>query len=101
MQTVGSSLGYWQVINNLLPNTTYTFSGFLRAEAVGNTGYLYAKDFGGTTVKSATFGGTTYGQVTITFTTGASNTSSQIGVWRDASMGNGVLHGDDFVVTRN
>jgi hypothetical protein len=55
---------------------------------------LYAKDFGGTQVVSSNFSGTTYTQVSITFTTGPSNTTATVGIWRDS--GSGYMFSDDY-----
>jgi hypothetical protein len=92
--------GIYQVINNLTPNSTYTVTAWLKAGSTGNSGYLYAKNFGGTAVNSTIISSTTYTQVTIQFTTGASNTSVEIGLWRRNTHGTGEFFIDNVTMVK-
>jgi hypothetical protein len=84
-----------QTVAGLTPNTTYTCTGWLKVAVAGQGVYLIAQNFGGTAVsKSATT--TAYTQVTITFTTGASNTSAEILVYES---GAGAAYCDDLSLT--
>jgi len=92
----GSNAGIYRTVSGLTPNTTYTFRGWLKAGSTSDQAYLYAKSYGGTGVNSSTSSSTSYTQASLTFTTGASNTSAEIGLWRSADMGSGTVYADDF-----
>jgi hypothetical protein len=92
----GSSAGAWHKVSGLSPNTTYTFRAHLKSQAASDGAYLYAKNFGGTEVRSSTYTGTAYGPVTVTFTTGSSQYSAEVGIWRGSGMGTGSVSADDF-----
>lgn len=94
----GSSAGMYRTITGLSPNTTYTFTGWVKATS-GNSGYLYAKIFGSAAVTSANATAAGYTQLTVTFTTGANNTSVEVGLWRDAGAGAGSVYLDDVSLT--
>ncbi len=83
-----------QTISNLSPNTLYTLTGWAKL-ASGSTGgvYLGVKSYGGpeTQVNVAT---TTYSPATISFATGAFNTSATIYCYRYS--GSGYAYCDDF-----
>ncbi|MGV8969313.1 MAG: carbohydrate binding domain-containing protein [Microbacteriaceae bacterium] len=96
----GSSAGVFRTVTGLSPNTSYSFSAWVKAEA-GQQSYLYAKNFGATEVQSATQSATNWQQTTISFVTGASATSVEIGVWRGAGSGVGSIYLDDAVLTRS
>ncbi|TLX73075.1 T9SS type A sorting domain-containing protein [Labilibacter sediminis] len=68
------------VVNGLKANTTYTATTYVKkdASASGNM-TLVAENFGGTTVKIRD-NTTSYKQISVTFTTGANNTSAQVRV---------------------
>lgn len=84
-----------QVVNGLLPNTTYTLSGWGKVDTSGQTVSIGVKNFGGTET-SQLISTTSYSQVSITFTTGSSSTSATIYFYR--SSGTGYAYGDDFSV---
>jgi len=84
-----------QSITGLTPNTTYTLVGWGK-QGTPCIGWIGVKNFGGTQIYT-TISGSSYQQVVINFTTGATNTSAQIWI----SQGNGqtgVLYGDDFSI---
>ncbi len=95
-KVTSTNAGTYQVVSGLSPNTMYTARAYLRAGGSGTSGYLYAKNFGGSTVTSATVTGSSYTLVTVTFTTGTSNTSAEIGVWRPSGGGSGDFFLDDL-----
>ena len=93
----GSSAGIYRTVTGLSPNTTYTFRGWIKAGASGNSAYLYAKNCGtGCNGSSLTVSGTSYTFASLTFTTGATNTSAELGLWRNSGMGSGDVYADDF-----
>ena len=94
MAASGDNAGAWQDVSDLLPNTTYTWRGWLEAGSASDGVYVYAKDFGGSTQESSVYSGTSYSLVSVTFTTGASNTSAEVGFYKD--VGTGTSYGDDF-----
>lgn len=71
----GSGNGVFQVVSNLTPNTTYTFTGQLRSGSSGEPVYIGAKDFGGTEI-SVPVNSTKWQQASVSFTTGPSSTSA-------------------------
>ena len=95
-RTTGSDAGLYRLLSGLSPNTTYTFRGWIKAGTSGNSAYIYAKNFGGSEVLSSPVTSTNYTQVNITFTTGASSTTAEIGLWRNTSAGSGDVFADDF-----
>ena len=102
MKISSTNAGIYRTVTQLSANTTYTFRGYLKAGSAGNTGYLFVKNYGGSEVKSATVQTTSYTLMTVTFTTGASNTSAEVGVWRSQGpdAGSGDLYADDFELFR-
>ena len=99
-RTTGSDAGLYRLLSGLSPNTTYTFRGWIKAGTSGNSAYIYAKNFGGSEVLSSPVTSTNYTQVNITFTTGASSTTAEIGLWRNTSAGSGDVFADDFELVR-
>ena len=82
-----------QVITGLCANTTYTLSAWGKAKA--NSGvYLGVKNYGGSDLTAQFTDSRNWQQKSITFTTGASNTSITIFFSRSSSRFGGV--GDDF-----
>ncbi|WP_127493715.1 GH39 family glycosyl hydrolase [Paenibacillus glycanilyticus] len=90
---VGNGAYVWQTITGLSPNTTYTLKGWGKKQSSGITSYMYVSNYGGAQINTP-ITGTSYGLYTITFTTGASTTSADIGIWQDS--GTGFTWGDDF-----
>jgi hypothetical protein len=85
-----------QIITGLLPNTRYTLSGWLKADA-GASVIIGVKNFGAAQITSTNTTAIAYEQKSITFTTGASNTSATIFVFRNTGTGYG--YGDDLSLT--
>ncbi|UOG77374.1 family 16 glycosylhydrolase (plasmid) [Hymenobacter tibetensis] len=85
-----------QTVTGLLPNTTYTFGGFGKVAAAGTSAILGVKGYGGTPVDSQ-ITGTSYQQASVTFTTGASNTSATVYYYKPAT---GTVYGDDFYLNK-
>jgi hypothetical protein len=85
-----SSGGIWQNVTGLTPNTTYTLSAYVE-NSPGATAFLFAKEFGGQEVDES-FNSSSYVEVSLTFTTGPTNTSAQIGLWKLS----GTAYADDF-----
>jgi hypothetical protein len=83
-----------QTITGLEPNTSYTLTGWGKVTS-GGTGYIGVKDYGGA-VKKLAVSANVYTKQTITFTTGASNTTALIYIYNDA----GTTYGDDFYVLK-
>lgn len=93
----GSGSGIYRTVTGLLPNTTYTLTGWLKSDA-GQQGYLYVKSFGAAELRSTVATAQSYGQYSVTFTTGASNTSAELGLWRDTGSGTGSVFVDDVTL---
>lgn len=83
-----------QTITGLQPNTSYTLTGWGKVTS-GGTGYVGVKSYGGAVTKSPV-STNVYTKQTITFTTGATNTSAQIYIYNDT----GTTYGDDFYVLK-
>ncbi|GGD70851.1 hypothetical protein GCM10011514_38700 [Emticicia aquatilis] len=101
VSVIGNDVGVGTNISNLLPNTTYTLSGYMKASTAGQNGFVEVGNYDGTgnwISSTTTSVGTTYTQFTVTFTTGATNTSADIGMWR---YGTGTIYVDDFTLTQN
>ena len=73
-----------QNVTGLTPNTTYTLTGWLESQTAGQVVYLGVQSFGGTGTSKSTKT-TPYTQLTVTFTTGATNTSANIFVYNSGS----------------
>ncbi len=93
----GSESGYYRTITGLQTNTTYTLTAYGKLSSTGQSSMIYAKNFGGTTTFAA-IGGTTYSKMEVKFTTGATNTSVEIGVWK--TSGSGTTYADDFYLRK-
>ncbi len=94
----GTSSSIEQVITDLCPNTSYTVSAWGKAKSRANA-YLGVTNFGGSTQTVQFTKGNAYRQKSLTFTTGASNTSVTI----TFSMGHRRLSAlaDDFTIVKN
>jgi len=81
---VGYGSAIAQTLTGLSPNTTYTFSGWLKVNTAGQVVYLGVQNYGG--VSLSRFNNTTaYAQKTLTFTTGATNTSANLFVYQSGA----------------
>ena len=84
-----------QTINGLNPNTEYTLTAYVKTENSGDSVSLGVKDFGGTQVLTAVTSNS-YQQYTVTFTTGAANTSAKIFLYKFSATGSGKAYADNF-----
>ncbi|MFJ8023583.1 ricin-type beta-trefoil lectin domain protein [Streptomyces sp. NPDC096311] len=88
--------GAEQTITGLSPNTTYILRGFGKAGVSGQCVYLGAKQYDGTSNQVSTcLGSTTYTGGSVTFTTGASNTSAVV-YFYSPSANSAAGYGDDL-----
>ena len=87
-----------QVVSGLTPNTSYTLTGWVKTSATSVTSEVGVKEFGGTETYSLSTS-TSYTQLTVNFTTGASNTSAKIFCYKVTASG--YLYCDDFSLTSN
>lgn len=97
VKIIGSNIGISQTVV-VKPNTTYTMTGWGKVVTPGETIAIGVKNYGGTET-FYNFTTTSYTQGSITFTTGATNTSANIYFWR--SSGTGTAYADDVVITEN
>jgi len=81
--TVNTGNDISQTVTGLKPNTTYTYTGWLKSGSGGQCS-IYAKNHGGSEVTVSTTN-TTYNQVSLEFTTGPNNTSALIGFRKTSS----------------
>ena len=95
VKLTGSSTGVNQTVSGLKSNTTYTFSGWAKVSTAGDILSIGVKNFGGTETYQ-TISGTGYTNVSVTFTTGSSNTSANIYIWKVS--GTSTTYADDFVL---
>jgi PKD repeat protein len=87
-----------QVITGLCPNTTYTIYAW--GVAKWNAGfYMGVKNYGGSDLTAQFTNSKAYTQNSITFTTGASNTTATIFFTKTTSKFSG--YGDDFEIVKN
>jgi len=91
--SVASSLS--QTISGLRPNTTYTLSVYAKRDANPTGASLQLINFGGGS-PAIGMAATTYTQYSITFTTGSTNTSVKLVIYRAAAAG--VTTVDDFLL---
>jgi Fe-S cluster biosynthesis and repair protein YggX len=94
-QVIGAPGGVGQVVTGLAPNTTYELSAWARVGSSGENITIGVKNYGGSELSTATTN-TSYSRVVVTFTTGASNSSAEIYMWK--ASGSGSAWSDDFSV---
>ena len=94
MQLQGGEASIEQIINNLLPNTTYTYSVWGKIVNPGETLAIGVKNYGGAQL-TAFFSTTGYLLQTVTFTTGSTNTSATVFFYAGPSAPSGG-YADDF-----
>ncbi len=87
--------GFYQIINNLLPNTAYAFSAWGKVEDTGDYMGIGVTDFGGSQT-AWTVTSTSYSEVFFSFTTGPESTSAKIFAWLGEDSGTGYI--DDYSV---
>ncbi len=98
-QATESNVGINQQIGGLQVNTTYTLTAWGRISGVDDVAYIYAENYGGEERQSAFTSTAGYMQSSLTFTTGATNTSVEVGFWKKAGTGSAWV--DDFSLTAN
>ena len=86
-----------QVITGLKPNTTYNLSAYAKVINSGEKVFIGVKDFGGIETNVHTTNNS-YELLTVSFTTGTSNSSAKIYLWRNEE-GSGGAYGDNFVIS--
>lgn len=91
--------GYEYTVSGLQPNTSYIFSGFIKAGSSGQFCHICAKEYGGIEVTAST-SSTSYQPLSVTFTTGPTNHSAKVCFFRWGD-GSGVAYGDDFQLYSN
>jgi PKD repeat protein len=94
----GTNSSVEQIVINLCANTSYTVSCWGKAKSTAGF-YLRVKDYGGSQLSVQFTNGTSFVKKSITFTTGASNTSATIFVIKTGSKLTGVA--DDFEILKN
>lgn len=92
----GSGVARYEVA--VSPNTTYTVKAWGREGADGNLGRLYAKTALGGADQYVEFTSTTWTQKQLTFTTGATDKTCEIGVWLTTD---GTFYVDDLELVSN
>lgn len=88
----GGETSLEQVISGLSPNTTYTFGGYGKVSAAGQSVMFGAKNYGGV-AQNVQITNTSYQNASVTFTTGPSNSSVTVYMYKPVS---GTAYGDDF-----
>ena len=97
----GTSLGrIEQVVNGLSPNTAYTLCGWFTLEVTSSTTQFGVKNYGGAqqTQTVNTSGSFVWVQLSMTFTTGASNTSATV-FFEQPTVGGNYGYSDDWWLT--
>lgn len=90
--------GAEQTITGLSPNTTYTLGGYVRTTNSADTAYLGVKNYGGSQILAGT-SSTSYVLKTLTFTTGATDTSATIFAYKASGANNAYF--DDYYLFRS
>lgn len=92
----GGETSLEQVITGLSPNTTYVFGGYGKVSASGQSVLFGAKNYGGP-AQDAQVTSTTYQNASVTFTTGPSNSSVTVYMYKPNA---GTAYGDDFYLNQ-
>ncbi|WP_017257161.1 family 16 glycosylhydrolase [Pedobacter arcticus] len=92
IKETGGQTSIEQVITGLSPNTTYTFSGYAKVAASGQSVIMGVKAYGGSAIDQI-MSSTSYTQGSVTFTTGSTNTSATVYFYKPNT---GTAYGDDF-----
>lgn len=90
--------GSAEQIVNLEPNTTYTFTGYVKTDNSSQPVRIGVKNYGGAEQYSV-ITTTSYSQGSVSFTTGSSNTTATVYVYKPS--GTAKAYGDDFMITKN
>lgn len=91
--------GFEYTITGLIPNKSYTFSGYIKSGSSLQNVNICAKNFGGTQVTSSTMS-TSYTLKAVTFTTGSTNTTATLSFYKYQN-GTSAAYGDDFAIVAN
>jgi hypothetical protein len=92
----GGETSLEQEITGLTPNTTYVFGGYGKVSATGQSVLLGVKNYGGL-AQDAQVTSTAYQNAAVTFTTGASNSSATVYMYKPNA---GTAYGDDFYLNQ-
>ncbi len=90
--------GFEYTVSGLKPNTSYTFKGYAKITKIGSIN-LSVKDYG-STEQSVSINSKSYTLASVTFTTGAVNTSAKLCFFKTTN-GNCLGYGDDFELLEN
>ncbi|MBP2000070.1 hypothetical protein J2Z69_001089 [Paenibacillus shirakamiensis] len=82
----------------LEPNSTYTFTGYVKTADVSQPVRMGVKNYGGAEQYSVV-SNSSYTKATITFTTGSSNSTAVVYIYKPSGSAKG--YGDDFTITKN
>ncbi|WP_162618619.1 family 16 glycosylhydrolase [Pedobacter yulinensis] len=85
-----------QTIGGLLPNTTYTFGGYVRTNTSSPSLLLGVKNYGGSPAETP-IAGKKYQHGLVTFTTGAQQTSATVYISKPEA---GTAYADDFYLNK-
>ncbi len=94
--TGGGEASFEQTVVNLLPNTTYTFSGYVKTDS--QEAWLGVKNYGGPEVNTK-MTATSYTRGAVSFTTGADQRTAIVYFYK-ATAGN-TAYGDDFELVQS
>lgn len=90
--------GSAEQIVNLEPNTTYTLTGYAKTTNSSQPVRIGVKNYGGAE-KYSVITTTVYSEGSLTFTTGANNTTATVYVYKPSGSAN--AYGDDVTLTKN
>ncbi|KQM69271.1 hypothetical protein ASE74_04455 [Pedobacter sp. Leaf216] len=96
LKETGAESSLEQVITGLTPNTTYKFAGYAKVSAAGESVSIGVKNYGGSAI-AIPISTTSYSLGSVSFTTGASNTSATLYFYKPAT---GTVYGDDFYLEK-
>jgi hypothetical protein len=89
-QLTDGNVGIWQTLTGLKPNTTYTFTAWIKPSSASDYAYVFVKNYAGTSPQiigplvNVVTGG--YSFTALHFTTDGAGTAT-IGVWKDGGSG--------------
>lgn len=96
VKQTGAESSVEQLVTGLSPNTTYKFGGYAKVSTLGESVSIGVKNYGGTAV-AVPITTTTYSFGSVTFTTGASNTSATLYFYKPLPA---TVYGDDFYLEK-
>jgi hypothetical protein len=91
---LGAGGGVEQLITGLKPNTPYKFVAWVYTDTANQPIYVGVLNYGGTTIDVAQNEANTYVRKEVSFTTGATDTSARVRIWRAAGA-TGSAYADD------